>query len=170
MPTPYRIIPVSAEHVPAITAILKVEVEQFTNNFDWVAPTEAEVAHKVEVITKRFPWFVLLCPGDNGEVVAGFAYASSFRDKASYAYTAETTIYLAEAFHGKGLAAPLYQQLLTALEAQGLKTLIACITMGNEASVRFHERLGFVKTGEIPRAGFKFGRWLDIGWWVKVVD
>ena len=167
MPANFRIVPVAPAHVPGITAILKVEVEYHTNNFDWVAPTEDAIVEKIKHITKRYPWYVAVMDGPEGEQVAGFAYGSAFRDKASYAWTAETTIYLAHAFHGRGIASPLYTTLLDALKAQGIRTLIACITMGNEASIKFHERLGFIYTGGIPRAGFKFDKALDIGFWVK---
>ena len=52
----------------------------------------------------------------------------------------------------------LYRRLLAALTAQG-------IALPNPASVRLHERLGFVATGTIPRAGRKFDRWHDLGFW-----
>jgi len=39
---------------------------------------------------------------------------------------------------------------------------VAAIESGNAASVRLHERLGFVVTGQMPQVGVKFGRWLDL--------
>jgi phosphinothricin acetyltransferase len=32
----------------------------------------------------------------------------------------------------------------------------------NAASIGLHKACGFVQTGTLPRAGFKFGRWLDV--------
>jgi len=49
----------------------------------------------------------------------------------------------------------------TAIE-HGLHTLVGGIDGGNEASIRFHEKFGFVETGRMPEVGFKFGRWLDL--------
>ncbi len=59
----------------------------------------------------------------------------------------------------------LYRRLLAALTAQGFHAAIGGIALPNPASVRLHERLGFVATGTIPRAGRKFDRWHDLGFW-----
>ena len=49
-------------------------------------------------------------------------------------------------------AALLYGALLPLLEAQGFTQAIAAITLPNEASVRLHERLGFVRAGIYERS------------------
>jgi phosphinothricin acetyltransferase len=35
----------------------------------------------------------------------------------------------------------------------------------NLASVALHEKCGFKKAGHLTEAGFKFGRWIDVGYW-----
>src|SRR5262249_47523891 len=35
----------------------------------------------------------------------------------------------------------------------------------NPASERLHESFGFARCGTYHRAGFKFGAWLDVGYW-----
>ena len=40
--------------------------------------------------------------------------------------------------------------------------MVAAIDGENEASIRFHERLGFVEVGRMSEIGAKFGRWLDL--------
>jgi phosphinothricin acetyltransferase len=32
----------------------------------------------------------------------------------------------------------------------------------NAGALAFHARVGFAEVGRIPRAGWKFGRWLDL--------
>jgi len=44
----------------------------------------------------------------------------------------------------------------------GLHVMIAAVDGENEASVRFHERLGFNEVARMPQVGTKFGRWLDL--------
>jgi putative acetyltransferase len=44
----------------------------------------------------------------------------------------------------------------------GKHTMVAAIDGGNQASIRFHERLGFVEVARMPELGTKFGRWLDL--------
>ena len=40
--------------------------------------------------------------------------------------------------------------------------MVGAIDAENEASIGFHERLGFVETARMPQVGCKFGRWLDL--------
>jgi phosphinothricin acetyltransferase len=40
--------------------------------------------------------------------------------------------------------------------------MVAAIESGNAASIRLHERAGFITTGQMPQVGTKFGRWLDL--------
>jgi phosphinothricin acetyltransferase len=40
--------------------------------------------------------------------------------------------------------------------------MVGGIDADNEASLRFHERLGFVRTTPLREVGHKFGRWLDL--------
>ncbi|EJW95854.1 phosphinothricin N-acetyltransferase [gut metagenome] len=52
--------------------------------------------------------------------------------------------------------------LIDACRDMGLHALIACITLGNQASVALHERLGFNQVSTFRQVGMKFGEWLDI--------
>ena len=40
----------------------------------------------------------------------------------------------------------------------------------NAASIRMHERFGFTFAGKIVKAGYKFGRWLDLVFYQKLLD
>ena len=42
---------------------------------------------------------------------------------------------------------------------------MAGISLPNEASVRFHEHVGFQPVGIYRHVGFKHGQWHDVGWW-----
>ena len=108
-----------------------------------------------------WPWLVV----ETGQAIAGYAKAGSFRTRAAYRWTTETGIYLAPAHCGQGLGLPLYRRLCDVLRAQGFHSAIGGIALPNPASVRLHERLGFVHRGTMPRAGRKFGAWHDVGFW-----
>jgi L-amino acid N-acyltransferase YncA len=45
---------------------------------------------------------------------------------------------------------------------QGKHVMIGGVDADNEASLRFHERLGFERVAHLRQVGFKFGRWLDL--------
>ena len=43
--------------------------------------------------------------------------------------------------------------------------MVACIDAENAGSIRAHEKLGFVYSGTIRNAGYKFERWLDLAFY-----
>ena len=43
------------------------------------------------------------------------------------------------------------------------------IDASNAVSIRLHESLGFTHCGTIAQAGFKFGRWLDLAFYQKIL-
>ena len=60
-------------------------------------------------------------------------------------------------------AAPaILRQLIVRCEALGYPQLVAVIgDSANAASINLHARLGFIRSGTLRSAGFKFGRWVD---------
>jgi L-amino acid N-acyltransferase YncA len=46
-----------------------------------------------------------------------------------------------------------------------LHALIGGIALPNNASVALHEKFGFKKIGQFEEIGFKFGKWVDVGYW-----
>jgi len=59
----------------------------------------------------------------------------------------------------------LYEALLDRLRDQGIHAVIGGIALPNTASVALHEKLGFEKIGHFKAVGFKFGQWIDVGYW-----
>jgi phosphinothricin acetyltransferase len=106
------------------------------------------------------PWLVA-----RAGTVVGFAKASPHRSRGAYRWTAEMSVYIDEAWQGRGIGTSLYRVLVPLLREQGYMTLLAGITSGHEASERLHERFGFVRCGTFHRAGWKLGAWHDVGYW-----
>jgi phosphinothricin acetyltransferase len=122
-----------------------------------------EFAQRVLTAQSRWAWLV----GERGGRIAGYAYASSFRPRAAYRWSCEVSAYLAPEFRGLGIARALYERLLDVLVARGYCTAYAGIALPNEASVRFHQKMGFTAVGVFRRAGRKFGAWHDVSWWQR---
>lgn len=99
---------------------------------------------------------------DGDDLVLGYATWSPFRDFDGFRHTIEHSIYVRAGQRGNGIGRQLMEELLTRARASGHHVLIAAIEGGNTASVRLHENLGFVKVGELPEVGQKFGRWLTM--------
>ncbi len=122
---------------------------------------EGEMARRIESVLAAHEWLVLERAGE----LLGFAYASRFRERAAYAHATESTIYLRHGLEGQGLGPPLYADLVRRVFARGYRHLVGAIALPNEPSVKLHERLGFVKVGQLLRIGRKFERWIDVGHW-----
>jgi L-amino acid N-acyltransferase YncA len=112
-------------------------------------------------VQQKFPWLVY----EEGGAIAGYAYATPWKNRGAYRHAAETTIYVDKAKLGKGIGARLYEPLLQTLRGRDLHVVMAGIALPNDGSVAIHERFGFVKVGQYREIGRKFDRWVDVGYW-----
>lgn len=148
------------EDYPAILEIYKPYIDETTITFETENPTESEFVRRMSDIAKTYPILVL----EQDEVILGYAYATTFKPRTAYQWTAETVIYLDKRKTNRGLGKPLYLALIEVLRLQGICQGLAVITSENEYSIVFHSRLGFVSSARLEKSGFKFGKWLDVEW------
>jgi L-amino acid N-acyltransferase YncA len=94
--------------------------------------------------------------------VVGFGALAPYRPKPSYAHTVEDSVYVKDGWRGKGLGGLILEALIERARGHGHHSMIARIIADNEASVRLHERHGFVRIGHERQVAFKLGRWLDV--------
>lgn len=153
--------------LPAITAIYAHHVLHGTGTFETEPPTEADMtARRADVLSKNLPYLVAEKDGQ----VLGFAYCNWFKPRPAYRYSAEDSIYLAEAARGQGLGTQLLAALSQAAEAVGVRRLIAVIgDSANLGSVGVHRAQGFSHVGVLKDCGWKFGQWRDVVLMDKVI-
>ena len=94
--------------------------------------------------------------------VAGFASFGDFRPWPGYRFTVEHSVHVRADCRGAGVGGALMQPLIARAAALGKHVMIAGVDAENVASLRFHQRLGFVPVAHFRQVGFKFGRWLDL--------
>jgi phosphinothricin acetyltransferase len=118
------------------------------------------MARRVAAVRRLdLPWLVA---EEAGEIV-GYAYASAFRPRPGYRYTAEDSVYVADEERGKGYGRAALAAVIDACEAMGLRRLLAVIgDSQNEGSIGLHRALGFSFCGTLPGVGYKAGQWLDV--------
>lgn len=125
-------------------------------------PLERETMQlRIERINARFPYLVYEQDGR----VLGYCYAATWRSRAAYDHTVETTIYLDPDWTGRGIGYELYQELVARLRSSDFHVAVASITLPNTRSVALHEKFGFRKVAHFTEVGNKFGKWLDVGFW-----
>lgn len=154
--------PAAVADFDAIATITNHYIATTAIHFGYEPVTADELRATWQEQLAVYPWLVTV---DAEGRVVGYAKSGSFRTRAAYRWTTETGIYLAPECCGHGLGTPLYRALLDALRARGFHSAIGGIALPNAASVRLHERLGFVHVGTIAQAGRKFDRWHDLGFW-----
>ncbi len=142
----------------AIAAIYAHHVLHGTATFDTEPRSGEETAARIAAITAAgLPFLVAEVAGG----IAGYAYATRFRDRAAYAATCEDSIYIDPAHMGRGIGSALLAELVRRCEAAGYRQMIAVVGGGEPASIALHRRLGFTHAGTMRSVGRKFGRWLD---------
>jgi L-amino acid N-acyltransferase YncA len=94
--------------------------------------------------------------------VAGLATFGDFRAWPGYRFTVEHSVHVRADGRGRGLGTLLVQALFPRAAALGKHVMIAGVDAANAPSIRFHERLGFEKSGHLREVGYKFDRWLDL--------
>jgi L-amino acid N-acyltransferase YncA len=151
--------PCEESDIAAITAIYAHHVLNGLASFEIDPPGEDEMRRRrLDIVNRGFPYLVAEQAGE----VVGYAYASPYRLRPGYRYTAENSVYLHPAWTGRGIGRQLMSVLLAQCEACGLRQVVAVIgDSANHASIALHRGLGFAMVGTIRSAGFKFGRWVD---------
>ena len=153
--------PATPDDACAIVAIYNHYVATTVISFEERPVTQDEMAGRIRDVTAALPWLVY----EAGGVVVGYAYATKWRVRSAYRYSAETSVYVAPGQGGKGIGSALYKNLLEELRARKIHMAIGGIAQPNPASVALHERLGFEKVAHFKQVGRKFDRWIDMGYW-----
>jgi L-amino acid N-acyltransferase YncA len=147
----------------AISRIYAHYVQKTPITFEEEVPGAHAMSTRVRDILATHPYLIAQIDGD----VAGYAYATKHRERASYRWAVDVTIYLDHAVLRRGIGRALYSALLPLVTAQGYVTAYAGITMPNPASVGIHEAMGFTLVGIYQNVGYKLGAWRDVGWWQR---
>lgn len=104
------------------------------------------------------------------ETVIGYAAYGEFRHLSGYRHTVEHSVYIAEDRRAAGGGRMLMNALIDHAAAHGVHVMVGVIDATNEASVSFHEKLGFTQAGRLPEVGRKFGQWRTVVLMTLVLD
>ena len=150
----------------AIAAIYNHYVLHTIITFEEEAVGVADMAQRItEILGAGLPWFVW----QENDRVLGYAYAGKWKSRCAYRYSVESSIYLAQEATGRGLGTKLYVALVEALRTKGIHSIIGGIALPNPASVGVSEKLGFQKIGHFKEVGWKFEKWIDVGYWELIL-
>ena len=79
---------VTAADAKELLAIYSVYVKDTAISFEYTVPTVEEFTERIKTISARYPYIKAV---ENGGIL-GYAYAGTFKDRAAYDWSVETTI------------------------------------------------------------------------------
>ncbi|PFE57614.1 N-acetyltransferase [Bacillus cereus] len=139
---------------------------------DAILNSTAVYAYKPVTPENRIDWYeqkkadgypILVYELDNK--VVGFATFGPFRAWPAYKYSVEHSVYVDREYRKNGIGSFLMEELITIAKEREYMTLIAGIDAENEKSIAMHKNFGFVYSGTIKKAGYKFNGWLDLAFY-----
>lgn len=150
---------------PALLEIYAPYVKHTCITFEYEVPSLFEFENRIHHTLENYPYLVA---EENG-IPAGYAYASSFKGRAAYDWSAETSIYVREDQKRCGIGHVLYEALESYLVRQNICNLCACIAYPNPSSEAFHESFGYHTVAHFHQSGYKSGQWVDMIWMEKAL-
>ena len=160
-----RIRTATPKDAPALLKIYAPYVERTAITFEYDVPSEQEFAERISNILAQYPYLV----AEEDNEILGYAYASAFKTRAAYAWSAETSIYVKTGLGKQGIGTALYRALEEYLSIQNVCNLCACIAYPNPPSIAFHERFGYRTVAHFHASGYKLNAWHDMVWMEKAL-
>lgn len=151
----------------SIANIYNYYIQNTAISFEETSVTAKDMMSRIsKTKDAKLPWLV----AQQDSNVIGYTYASLWNPRLAYRNSAEITVYLQHGLQTKGWGTKLYQALFCQLRQANFHVAIGGITLPNPASVALHEKFGMQQVAEFKQVGFKFERWLDVGYWQVLLN
>ncbi len=157
--------PVLLSDAQSICSIYNEYVQNSTITFEEIPVSTKEMERRIQAATENFPWLVY----EIDRKVVGYTYGRKWRDRAAYRNSVETGTYLDSEHTGRGIGAELKKEMLRILKEKSFHAVISGIALPNAASVALNEKFGFKKVAHFKEVGYKFNKWIDVGYWELIL-
>ncbi|HEY8559177.1 MAG TPA: arsinothricin resistance N-acetyltransferase ArsN1 family B [Pyrinomonadaceae bacterium] len=155
---------VKPDDAAQIAEIYNYYIKNTHQTFETEPLSADEMRGRIAEFSENYPYLVA---EEDGEIY-GYAYATQFKMRQAYEYSAEVSIYVKNNAKQKGIGTRIYERLFEELKETDIHAIVAGISLPNDGSVRFHEKLGFTKVAHFREVGYKLGRWVDVGYWEMI--
>ena len=155
-----------------ILNIYSYYVENTAVSFEYTTPTLSEFQERIQNTLKRYPYLV----AEEDSKRLGYCYVGQLRTRPAFCHSVETSIYIEESAHKKGIGRLLYTSMEEILKKMNITNMYACIIYPktedkylNYTSYYFHQKLGYKKIAEFTDCGLKFGNWYNMIFMEKII-
>ncbi|MEC0229287.1 GNAT family N-acetyltransferase [Paenibacillus alba] len=157
--------PLEQSDIPALMAIYNHFVVHTTVSFHTEPVTISEFTESVIHPNPRYQTDVILLDG----IVQGYVQVMPHKKKQAYDTTGEVTIYLHPDCVGKGIGSAAIQHIEAIAKERGFHSLISTICSDNNPSIHTFTKNGYKQCAHFREVGFKWGTFLDIVTYQKII-
>lgn len=162
-----KLLPCTFDQAPAILDIFNDAILHSTALYEYKPRTMATMEAWFEA--KRKGNLPVIGAFDDDGRLAGFSSYGPFRPHPAYQYSVEHSVYVEKSRRGRGVGRQLLEAVVAEAQRQQYHMLVGGIDSANTASIRLHEKLGFTHCATIREAGYKFGKWLDLVFYQRIL-
>jgi len=153
------------EDIPRLMDIYNHFVINTTVSFHTEPVTLDEFTDSLIHTNPRYKTFVIT--SDNS--VQGYVQVMPHKKKQAYDTSGEVTIYLHPECVGRGVGSAALAHIESYAKLHGFHVLVSTICSDNEPSIRTFSKNGYTPCAHFREIGFKWGRFLDIVTYQKII-
>jgi phosphinothricin acetyltransferase len=133
-----------------LPAIVDIYNQSIPGGWSTADTTPVTVADRIDWFRKHDPdrrplWVAEI----DGRIVAWIGLSSFYGGRPAYDATAEVSVYIATAFHRRGIGSFLKKRMIEHCPRLGVTTLLSMHFDHNEGTPRINERLGFSRVAHL---------------------
>ncbi|UQZ36266.1 GNAT family N-acetyltransferase [Paenibacillus sp. PK3_47] len=156
---------IGEEHLEDVLDIYNYYVMNTTVSFHTEPQTLQEMRQAVLNGDHRFKSYAIVQDGS----MRGYVLIARHKNKQAYDTSGEISIYLRPGQGGRGLGGEALSFIEEQAAELGFLVLVATVCADNEPSRRLFLKHGYEQSALFREIGYKFGRWLDIVSYQKIV-
>ena len=150
--------PIEERDISKCLEIYNYYVKNTTATFECSEISFDDFKSRTNRISQKFPYFV--CEIDNA--IVGYAYLDYFIEREAAFMSADLSIYVDHSQRGKKIGGLLLANIIKVASNYGNKNIISVVTTDNIVSMKFHEKNGFHKKGEVNDIACKLDKSLGV--------
>lgn len=154
------------EYLKEVLSIYNYYVTNTTVTFNMHILNEDEMREIIFFDNHKYKSYIIKWQ----DTIIGYVTFSQYKKREAYDNTGEIGIYLKQDYIGKGIGKEALCFIEEIAYKQNVHVLISSICSENYGSVSLFEKNGYNKCGHYREVGKKFGRWLDVVVYQKILS
>jgi len=163
---PIQFVEIREEHLPAVLEIYTYYVLHSTATFHIHVLSLEEMRELVFFDDPRYRAYVLVLDTE----IIGYVILSQHKKREAYYLAADVGIYLKQEYTGKGIGIQVLKFIEEVARQQKIHVIVSSICGQNTESIRLFEKHGYEKCAHFKEVGYKFGQFLDVIDYQKILD